>query len=301
MLTTTMQGLRVVAVRYGDSHYAPDDERSVDAYEASGVYGEAGVPYRIVEPRMPECKRTEDEPTNLGWMNGAIADAVAAGRRQGEAILMVGGNCSHLPGVVGGLQDAHGAAARIGLVFFDAHGDFNTPRTTLSGMLGGMPVAVVAGLAHRTWREGAHIAAPIPTDRIVMVDMRHLDEAEAQLLRATDATIAAVAPQFPGADLGQAVANLASRCDLIYLHIDSDVLDGRYVPNHGTIEHNGPSMEQVLAAVDKVMATGKVVAYAVVSVYGKGEGHEVTQRSGIELVRGGLDGWADYGLPSTER
>ena len=99
------------------------------------------------------------------------------------------------------MQQAHGADARIGLVWFDAHGDFNTPRTTLSGMLGGMPVAVSAGLGWPHWRELAKQAAPLPTDRIVMVDVRNLDAPEEQLVRATDIVIAAPAAGFPGEDL----------------------------------------------------------------------------------------------------
>ena len=98
-------------------------------------------------------------------------------------------------------------------------------------------------------------------------------------------------------DLEPAVEELASRCDYLYLHIDSDILDESYVPNHGTKEPNGPEMKQVLQAVDTVMATGKVVALAVVSVYGEGEGSERTVASGIELIRGSLAAWQQHGLP----
>jgi arginase len=198
------------------------------------------------------------------------------------------------------LQDAHGPTARIGLVWFDAHGDFNTPQTTPSGNLGGMPVAVCAGLAYPRWRERSHIVAPLPTDRIVMVDVRNLDEAEEQLVRATDVVIAAPAPGYPGEDLQQSVANLADRCDMLYLHIDSDILDESFVPNHGTREPNGPNMRQVCAAIDTVMATGKVVAFAVVSVYGKGEGSDMSVASGIELVRSGLESWCRHGAPKVK-
>jgi arginase len=58
------------------------------------------------------------------------------------------------------------------LVWFDAHGDFNTPRTSLSGKLGGMPVAVAAGQESPNCRELPLQPAPLPTDRIVMVDVR---------------------------------------------------------------------------------------------------------------------------------
>jgi arginase len=228
-------------------------------------------------------------------LGGAIAEVVAPARRAGKAILMVGGNCHCATGVLGGLQDAHGLAARIGLVWFDAHGDFNTPNTTLSGMLGGMPVAVCAGLALPEWRERSHMAAPLSTDRIVMTDLRNLDPAEEQLLHATDVVIAAPAPGFPGADLERAVNGLSDRVDMIYLHIDADILDARFVPNHATKEPDGPDMEQVLAAIGTVMATGKVVALAVVSVYFGGES-QIDIASGVEMVCGALSQWRQHGL-----
>ncbi len=292
-----LSGLQVIAVRYVGSRLAQGDERALDAYIASGVYHTARVPVEVVEPAFPEALRVEDEPDNLGLLGGEIARAVAFARRQGKAVLMTGGNCTHATGILGGLQDAYGLAARIGLVWFDAHGDFNTPKTTLTGSLGGMPVAVCAGLAYPRWREASHIAAPLPTDRIVMVDVRNLDETEEALIRATDILVAAPAPGFPGADLGHSVAALASRCDMLYLHIDADILDESLVPNHGTAEPDGPDMRQVQAAIDAVMATGKVVALAVVSVYGQGDGCQVSVASGIELIRAGLEAWRRYGMP----
>jgi len=162
-------------MRYRGSRLAQRDERSLNAYAAANVYQSAQTPTTVVEPRFAEEKRQPVEPDNLGLLGGVIADAVADGIRDGRAILMSGGDCSHITGVFGGLQTVYGADARIGLVWFDAHGDFNTPKTTISGMLGGMPVAVCAGLAYPNWRTGSHIAAPLPTERIVMVDVRNLD------------------------------------------------------------------------------------------------------------------------------
>lgn len=297
MIAEALMGLQVIGVRYWDSRLAQEDELSLDALADSGVYGEAGVPFDIVEPRIGDDLWAEDEIVNLGLMGGAVASEAAAARQQGRAILMTGGHCVHATGILGGLQDAHGPAARIGLVWFDAHGDFNTPNTTLTGMLGGMPVAVSAGLAWPRWREGSHIAAPLPTNRILLVDVRNLDEAEEQLVRATDVVVAAPAPGFPGTDLKQAAADLADRCDMIYLHIDLDILDKEHVPDHVTAEPGGPNLEQTGVAIDTVMATGKVVALAVVSIFNQGEGSRTTVASGIELVRVGLESWKRHGLP----
>jgi arginase len=247
----------------------------------------------------PGAPEPGDEEGRLGALNGAIAAAVAGARRaqgEGRALLLAGGNCHHATGVLGGLQEAQGADTRIGLVWFDAHGDFNTPHTTISGMLGGMPLAVCAGLALPRWREGAHIGAPLPTNRIILVGARNLDASEEALLRATDVVLAAPAPGLPGAALAQAVADLAAQVDLIYLHIDADILDAALQPNHSTVEPGGPDLEQTLAAVETVMATGKVAAYAVVSVFGLGPGREISVASGSALLRGGLEAWQRHGM-----
>jgi arginase len=296
MDTKPLSALQVIGVRYRGSEFALGDDRSLDAYAASGIYEHAGVPVAVVEPRLPAGHRSQDPSESLGLLGGVIAAQVVAARREGKAILLTGGDCTHCTGVLGGLQ-AHRPAARVGLVWFDAHGDFNTPKTTLSGYLGGMPLAVCAGLGWPRWREGSQVLAPLPTDRMVLVGLRNLDTAEEQLICATSATVAAVAPGFPGEPLQAAIAELSGRCDLLYVHIDSDVLDGSLVPSHQYREPDGPDLEQVQAAVETVMSTGKVAAQAVVSVYGEGEGSEISIASGIALIRAGLEGWRRYGLP----
>lgn len=297
MTAATSPGLHVVRVRYeGHEPYRPAGDPTA-AYAATGAYAVFGEP-SVGEPAFPEAERVADPIVNLGLIGGEIAAEVARGRRDGRPVLVVGGTCTVVPGVIGGVQEAHGPATRIGLAWFDAHGDFNTPQTTLSGMLGGMPVAVSAGLAHPAWREGSRLAAPLPTDRILMVDVRNLDPAEADLVRAVGIEVAAPAPGFPGADLQRAVADLAERCDLIYLHVDADILDERFMPNHHTKEPNGPDIPQVLAAIEAVLRTGKVAVFALVSVWADGEGGDVALAAGVDLLRGSLDAWQRYGSPA---
>jgi len=296
--------LNVIEVQYQGARPAAPDRWAFEAYRRSGAYQAAGAPLQVVRPLVPESALTLDAPTNMGLIGGAIADAVAegSGRRlvyAPPAILMVGGNCNHATGVLGGLQDIYGAAARIGLVWFDAHGDFNTPQTTLTGSLGGMPVAVCAGLCFPAWREGSHILAPLPADRIVLCDVRNLDPAEEALIRAIGVPTAAPAPGFPGCDLRRAIDDLSRRVDMIYLHVDADILDESYMPNHLTKESDGPNMAQVLDAIDITMATGKVVAYAVVSVFPEGEGGATSVDAGIELIRAGLRSWRKHGMPNS--
>ena len=82
----------------------------------------------------------------------------------------------------------------------------------------------------------------------------------------------------------------------IYFHIDSDILDKEYVPNHWTNEPDGPDLDQVKVAIETVMATGKVAAYSFVSVSGEGECTEIAVDSGNELICSGLVAWKKYGM-----
>src|SRR5690606_9468299 len=113
-------------------------------------------------------------------------------------------------GVVAGLQRAHGAGAVIGLIWIDAHGDFNTPETSVSGILAGMPVAILAGLAGPLWRGAAGLAAPIPTDRILIAGVRNLDERESKLMNSTSVQVLTTEQVCDAATMEAAVERLSS-------------------------------------------------------------------------------------------
>src|SRR5690349_17608289 len=102
MTTQPLSALHVTAVRFRGSRPAAGDERAIDAYAASGVYQQAGVPVELHEPAFPEHLRSKVETDNLGLLGAAIADQVAAARRAGQAVLMTGGDCTHITGVLGG-------------------------------------------------------------------------------------------------------------------------------------------------------------------------------------------------------
>lgn len=279
----------LIGVRFRNATACQHDERSVDALFQSGAFSGAAAPSVFVTPDMHGVPEVADIPTNIGRYNARIAGEAAAARRRGDQVFMIGGDCTHVTGVFAGLQAAHGAEARIGLVWFDAHGDFNTTKTSLSGMLGGMPVAVCAGLTLPLWRINAGITTPLPTERIVMVDVRNLDPKERTLIESTDVTVVPCATD----PLRAAMTALVGACDYIYLHIDEDILDIRYVPNHMTAEPNGPDMQSVQAAIRIVhqVAGQKLVAQALVSVMNTGDGAATSVASGVELLGTMLQPW----------
>lgn len=142
---------------------------------------------------------------------------------------------------------------------------------------------------------GGAIVAPLPTDRIIMVDVRNLDPEEKRLIDAVGIPTVPVDRVDDPDGLGERVDQLAARSDLLYLHVDADILDKRYVPGHLTPEPDGPNMETVQVAIARVMQTGKVGAFAVVSVFARGEGRERSIESGSALIRSGLEAWRRWG------
>lgn len=267
--------------------------------EAGGFFDslpELGVTVDGITHPEPVATDVSDDPTvRLGEFNAQIAAAVSDAISRGAQPFLAGGTCSHLPGMAGGLEQAYGPTAHIGLIWVDAHGDFNTPKTSYSQMLGGMPVAVVAGLCYPVWRERAGISSPMPTDRILMIDVRNLDDREETLIRSTDVTIARFGENGESDEIVAAIDALARKVDYLYLHIDSDILDERFQPNHPTAEPNGPDDKTVDALIEHVMGTGKVVALAVVSINPDEPGGAISLASGQQMMRTGLRSWASAG------
>ena len=231
---------------------------------------------------------------NIGRIGARTAALVAAGRSAGEPVLVLAGDDTAAIGVLAGIEQADGAAARIGVLWLDAHGDFNTPETSYSGILAGMPLAILAGLAGPLWREAAGLAATVPTDRMVVAGVRDLDEKEADLLRSTDVRVVTAADLRAGEPFRAAVSRLAERCDVIMLHIDADVLDPELVPSASTPSANGLSIAEAAAAIRTALVTGRVATVCLASINpGAGRRGERSVASAVALLAAALPAWQE--------
>ena len=204
--------------------------------------------------RVDEAALTTSEDSEYGgWKRlsmalGHFADIVARNERDGYLTVGLLATCPSMPGLVGGLQHsgADGKPLRIGMLWLDAHPDFNTPETTRSGSLGGMPVAVATGRALRRMRLEAKLDPPLADRRVVMGGVRLVDPLEQQLLDAS------AIQQVSVDDLRHATPavftqldRLSRNSDKIYVHIDMDVLDPAEVMGHVNKVPNGPSSEEL--------------------------------------------------------
>jgi len=193
---------------------------------------------------MSACWRhrpTAGEPTR------AVAGAVRDARSTGAFPLVLSGNCGPAAlGCVAGL----GASPRI--LWFDAHGDFNTPETTLGGFLDGMALATVTGRCWTQLSAGIPDFRPVPESSIVLLGARDLDPLEAAALDQSD--VRQVRPADLRAELPSVLASVGRGATATYLHLDLDVLD----PAEGRV--NPFAVPGGLTRADVTWAVGAIAA-----------------------------------------
>ena len=181
---------------------------------------------------------------------------------------------------------------RVGLVYVDAHADFNTPETTLSGMLGGMDVAAAAGLCLTRLRTTSGLDQPLPAADILLAGVRDTDPLEQQLIdRNRLARVSAADLRARSARFRSAFASLSSRVDRIYVHIDMDVLDPADVPGHPLAVPGGPTSAELAAAVTEMFRDRKASAIGIASTpTGERDKDGRSQKAAYELIRAAVAG-----------
>ena len=213
--------------------------------------------------RVNEIKLTADqEPEYGGWKRlgfalGHLGRAVAANVRDGYFNVGLLGTCPSMPGMVAGLQHSGPSSKplRVGMLWLDAHPDFNTPETTRSGSLGGMPVAVATGRCLRGMRLDAGLDPPLADEHVVMGGVRLTDPLE----QAPAGQVAHRAAHGRGSanDVARRHARTGSArriTDPIYVHIDMDVLDPREVEGHQNKVPGGPSSEELAKLFEMIFS-----------------------------------------------
>jgi arginase len=180
-----------------------------------------------------------------------VAGEVKAACDSGSVPLVLSGNCGTSLGTVAG------CGSSLGVIWFDAHGDFNTPETTESGFLDGMALAALTG---RCWRALAATIpgfAPVPEIHIIHVGARDLDTEEKAALDRSRLTVldsSLLAERGLMETLGPALAALRYHVKKVYLHLDLDVLEPLEACANGFVTNmpGGLSVAQVSQAIGMI-------------------------------------------------
>ena len=211
-------------------------------------------------------------PTEIGTsfaVYRSLAEQVSTTVMSGGLPLILAGNCGSSLGTVSGVRaGAPDDQSAIGVIWLDAHADFNTPDTTPSGFLDGMALAALTGQCWRALTASITGFHPVSDAHVVLVGARHIDPAEEQVLAASRVMrveAARVRADGVRAALDTALTELARHVTRVYLHIDLDVHEPAEAQANQYAEPGGLSPDAVRDLVEIVGERFSIVAAALTS------------------------------------
>ena len=215
---------------------------------------------------------------------GAVATSIQAGRFP----LVLGGDHSLSVGSI------RGAARhkKLGIIWVDAHADFNTAETTPSGNIHGMSLAALCGLGDprlvSLWDETPPAIDP---KRVAVIGARDLDPGEKRNLLEAGVMVQSMEQidRFGMvAALEKAIERLRREVEGIYLSFDMDALDPRHAPGVGTPVPGGLTFREAHLACEVVAETGKLVGMEIVEVNPILDVQNQTAVIAVEFIRSAL-------------
>jgi len=217
-----------------------------------------------------------------------LADRVAAAVDDDHVPLVLGGDHSIAIGTVTGVARGQD----VGIVWFDAHGDFNTPTTTPSGNVHGMGLAALLGRDHFADCEWTGVDG-LAAENVALVGVRDLDEEERRALRDSDVTV------FTMTDVDrrglpdvtrEAVEVATDGTDGLHVSLDLDFLDPTEAPGVGTPVRGGASYREGHTAMEVVsrIAGERLASLELVEVNPILDEHNRTAELAVELAASAL-------------
>jgi arginase len=226
---------------------------------------------------LPEIKDT----------SGSIARLVADATRDELVPVVLGGDHTVALGTLAGMAEVHGPG---GAIWFDAHGDLNSPETSPSGNVHGMVLAAALGLAGDRFREDGWGLPALQPGRVALVAVRSLDEGERELLHKLDAKV------FTMSDVDRLGVERAVRESLahiagpgfVHVSLDMDAVDPEVAPGVGTPVRGGLSYREAHLAMELIAESGLASSFDVVEVNPILDRENQTGKLAVELLASAL-------------
>jgi arginase len=217
-----------------------------------------------------------------------LADAVTTTLEESEFPLILGGDHSIALGSITGITRIH---KDVGVLWIDAHADFNTEETTPSGNIHGMVLAALAGLGNSRLTSLGGWAPKLNTQTIVIVGARDLDDGERGLLHTHHIhvfTMSDIDQRGFSDVMRQSLAIAGEANDGIHVSLDMDALDPTYAPGVGTPVRGGLTYREAHLAMELIADSDRLIAMDVVEVNPILDRENATALLAVELVMSAL-------------
>ncbi len=209
-----------------------------------------------------------------------------------ELPLILGGDHSIAIGSIAGVSSyCREKGQTLGLIWFDAHADMNTPETTPSGNIHGMPLAVVLGLGTPQLTEVAGFSPKLEPKFCAHVGARDIDAGERELIRKLGLrffTMREIDERGMAACMDEAIAIAAKASGGYAVTFDVDALDPGDAPGSGTLVRGGLTYREAHLAMEKIAEAGGMRSLEVVEINTALDVNNKTAELGVELILSAL-------------
>ena len=252
----------------------------VDCVDRGNVASPVAEATAAQDPRarfLPEIRATCEQ----------IAALVGAALAEGRIPIVLGGDHSIALGTLGGLASRRGAGA---VLWFDAHGDLNTPETTPSGNVHGMPLAAALGRGGPGFESSSWTLPAVEPERVAVIGARDIDEGERKLIAELGLpvhTMSEVDRRGIEAVVSEALDRAAGAA-FTHISLDMDGLDPDVAPGVGTPVRGGLTYREAHLAMELVAESGLLCSLEIVEVNPILDRQNATATLAVELAASAL-------------
>jgi arginase len=217
-----------------------------------------------------------------------LAETVVHAYEGGRTPLVLGGDHSIAVGTVSGMSEAFRRQKKnLGLIWFDAHADMNTPETSPSGNVHGMPMAAILGYGPAELTRIFDFAPKIRPENAVMIGLRDVDRAERDLVKKSGMrvfTMKDIDKRGIGNILDEALSIVMKATDGFAATLDADFLDPIESPGVATPVRGGADYREAHLAMEMIADTKKMVSFEITEINPILDEKNKTAQFGTELI-----------------
>jgi len=217
-----------------------------------------------------------------------LANLVLGIRQQGHTPLVLGGDHSIAIGTVSGVAESfRRTGKKLGLLWFDAHADFNTPEISPSGNVHGMPMAAIMGYGPAELTKIFGFSPKIQPQHAVQIGIREVDPAERQLVKDSGIrvfTMKDIDRRGIGSVMDEALSIVSTGTDGFAVTLDADFLDPYESPGVATPVRGGADYREAHLAMEMIADTQKMVSFEITEINPILDVQNKTAHFGMELI-----------------
>jgi arginase len=246
----------------------------------------------IVIKNMEELKVGNERARYLGEIaraSGVIARKVERIIGLGHFPLVLGGDHSIAVGTVSGIAAfARRENRRVGVLWIDAHGDINTPETSPSGNIHGMPLAALLGYGASELTEIGGWTPKVDAANVALVGIRSLDSGEKKRLKETGVqvhTMSEIDRHGVHQVMKKAIARVTDGTDFVHVSFDLDAIDPAVAPGVGTPVKGGLDYREAHLIMEVIADSGIMTSMEIVEANPILDQHNASAEFAVELIQ----------------